>query len=357
MTAGSSIGRIGILWRGDPEVPPTPREINRFIRVVDTLEARDVSAEAIVYSDVISDKVRERLLGLDGVLVWVDPIVNGQDRCRLDAVLRDVASQGVWVSAHPDIISKVGTKEVLYRTRHLGWGTDTRLYNAPEELQESLPLLLASGPRVLKQNRGNGGNGVWKVEVVGGSLPSMGATVRVLHGLRGSGIEEMQLEDFVQHCRPYFAASGCMIDQSYQPRLGEGMIRCYLVHNRVVGFGFQLVKALMPPPPPEAGGDAADAPPRAYYGPSKPEFQDIKAKIESQWVADMQHVLSIDTKSLPAIWDADFLYGPQTASGEDTYVLCEINVQCVYPFPDEAVEPLTEAAVTRMVASKSTRGL
>ena len=94
-----------------------PREINRFIRVVDTLEARGVSAEAIVYSDLVSDKVRERLLGLDGVLVWVDPIVNGQDRCRLDAVLQGVASQGVWVSAHPDIISKMGTKEVLYRTR------------------------------------------------------------------------------------------------------------------------------------------------------------------------------------------------------------------------------------------------
>ena len=112
----------------------------------------------------------------------------------------------------------------------------------------------------------------------------------------------------------------------------------------------------MPPPPPEAGAEAAEAPPRTYYGPSQPEFQGIKAKIESQWVADMQHVLSIDTESLPAIWDADFLYGPKTTSGEDTYVLCEINVQSVYPFPDEAVEPLTEAAVTRMVASKSTRG-
>ncbi len=91
-----------------------------------------------------------------------------------------------------------------------------------------------------------------------------------------------------------------MIDQPYQPRLEEGMIRCYLVHNRVVGFGFQLVKALMPPPPPEAGAEAAEALPRTYYGPS-PEFQGIKAKIESQWVGDMQHVLSIDTESLPAI--------------------------------------------------------
>ena len=308
-----------------------------------------------MYSDVVADNVRQRLVDLDGVLVWVDPIVNGQDRSRLDAVLRDAASQGVWVSGHPDIIPKMGTKEVLYRTRHLEWGTDTRLYSAPEELQESLSLRLVAGPRVLKQNRGSGGNGVWKVDPIGDSLASTDTPVRVLHGMHGSAIEEMRLGDFVERCRPYFAASGCMIDQPYQARLGEGMIRCYLVHDRVVGFGFQLVKALMPPPPAEASTEAAAVPPRVYYGSTKPEFQDLKAKIESQWVADMQHVLGIETESLPAIWDADFLYGAKTASGEDTYVLCEINVQSVYPFPEEAVEPLTEAAVNRMVAAKSLR--
>ncbi len=308
-----------------------------------------------MYSDVVADNVRQRLVDLDGVLVWVDPIVNGEDRSRLDAILRDAASQGVWVSAHPDIIPKMGTKEVLYRTRHLEWGTDTRLYSAPEELQESLSLRLVAGPRVLKQNRGSGGNGVWKVDAVGDSLASTDAPVRVLHGMRGSAIEEMRLGDFVERCRPYFAASGCMVDQPYQTRLGEGMIRCYLVHDRVVGFGFQLVKALMPPPPPKAGPEAAAVPPRIYYGPTKPEFQELKAKIESQWVADMQRALGIETESLPAIWDADFLYGPKTASGEDTYVLCEINVQSVYPFPEEAVESLTEAAITQMVAAKSSR--
>jgi hypothetical protein len=30
--------------------------------------------------------------------------------------------KGVWVSAHPDVILKMGVKEVLHRTRHLGWG-------------------------------------------------------------------------------------------------------------------------------------------------------------------------------------------------------------------------------------------
>ena len=63
----------------------------------------------------------------------------------------------------------------------------------------------------------------------------------------------------------------------------------------------------------------------------------------------------VDTDSLPPIWDADFLYGPKTTHGEDPYVLCEINVQSVYPFPDEALDTLAQTAVARMVAAKKVR--
>jgi hypothetical protein len=34
----------------------------------------------------------------------------------------------VYVSAHPDVIAKMGVKAVLHRTRTMGWGTDTRYY-------------------------------------------------------------------------------------------------------------------------------------------------------------------------------------------------------------------------------------
>jgi hypothetical protein len=74
-------------------------------------------AEPAVYADDIADEVREQLLAVDGVLVWVDPIHQGQTRTALDAVLRDIASRGPRVSAHPDVILKMGVKEVLYRTR------------------------------------------------------------------------------------------------------------------------------------------------------------------------------------------------------------------------------------------------
>jgi hypothetical protein len=69
----------------------------------------------------------------------------------------------------------------------------------------------------------------------------------------------------------------------------------------------------------------------------------------------VQRLLDIDTHRLPVLWDCDFLLGPKIAterpSGEDTYVLCEINVSSVSPFPDTAVTPLAQAAFARVVDS------
>jgi hypothetical protein len=55
--------------------------------------------------------------------------------------------------------------------------------------------------------------------------------------------------------------------------------------------------------------------------------------MEDEWVPQMMEVLGIDRTRLPIIWDADFLSGPRTASGEDTYVLCEINVSSCFAIP------------------------
>lgn len=366
--AGECLGRMGILWRGNPHAENKPTaENNRMSPVFAALAALNVAAEPVVYADDVIEQVRDQLLQLDGVLVWVDPITNNGDRSRLDPLLRHVSSRGVWVSAHPDVILKMGTKEVIFRTRELGWGTDTSVYSTVEEFREQFPLRLATaGPRVLKQSRGNGGNGVWKVELAAiesgppgfeseQTAPRTGAPVRVLHALRGSVEEEMSLGDFMARCDAYFAGAGGIVDQAFQLRLAEGMIRCYLAQDEVVGFGHQLVRALMPPPPTDAGPEAAQPGPRIMHGPSAPQFQALRALMESEWVPAMQRLLDIDTNSLPAIWDADFLYGPKTESGDDTYVLCEINVSAVFPFPEEAVEKLAQVAVTSTLTAKKSR--
>ena len=152
--ATDQIGRVALLWRGDRDARAKATPTNsRLSPVFQALASANVVAEPAVYSDEIVDEVQDQLLRLDGILVWVDPISDGNDRSKLDPMLRDVAAKGVWVSAHPDVILKMGTKEVLFRTRHLGWGADTYLYRTVDELRGELPLRLASGPRVLKQNR------------------------------------------------------------------------------------------------------------------------------------------------------------------------------------------------------------
>ena len=181
--------KVAILWRGDREArqAATPQN-NRFHRIFEELAAVGIHAEPAVYDEDFADEVREQLLGADGVLVWIDPIHQGKTREALDPLLRDVASRGPWVSAHPEVILKMGVKEILYRTKHLGWGTDTHLYRDAAKFRHAFPAQLHNGPRVLKQNRGNGGQGVWKVELVeaGGTDP----LVRVLHAQRGSIPEE-----------------------------------------------------------------------------------------------------------------------------------------------------------------------
>jgi hypothetical protein len=338
--------RVALLWAGDPVARRTAKLAEtRLARIATALSDVGIAAEPAVFGDEFVDEVREQLLRLDGVLVWVDPIVNGRDRSVLDRLLRDVADHGVFVSAHPDVVLKMGTKEVLFRTRHMDWGCDTRLYATFDALCDALRSGLPEGqPRVLKQYRGNGGNGVWRIE------RTSATQLRARHALRGSVEEDLTLEDFLQRCAPYFARDGRMIDQPYQPRLPEGMIRCYLVRDKVAGFGEQLINALYPAPPGAAPTEAPQPGPRLYYPPSRADFQMLRTRMESQWVPELCRILTLDTAALPVIWDADFLYGPKSPTGDDSYVLCEINASAVYPFPDEALGPLAQDTRARLDA-------
>ena len=84
-----------------------------------------IVAEPVVYSDDRVEQVRAQLLALDGVLVWVNPIEQGLDRSTLDPLLREAADAGVRVSAHPDVILKMGTKQVLADTQRISRETWT----------------------------------------------------------------------------------------------------------------------------------------------------------------------------------------------------------------------------------------
>jgi len=244
------------------------------------------------------------------------------------------------------VILRMGTKEVLIDTAAMGWGTDTRLYRTSAELREQLPRRLAEagGPLVLKQRRGMGGHGVWKIELYDSE------TVIAQHAAGGAAPEEVPLDSFLDRCEAYFIDTGLLVEQPYQARLPEGMIRAYLTHDRIVGFTHQYPRGLMPP------GEDTRPTSKLFEPASTPAYAALRERLEADWVPEMQSILDLGTYALPVIWDADFLFGPKDTSGTDTFVLCEINVSSTFAFPEFAMPVVARAAIERICDNSSRRG-
>jgi hypothetical protein len=266
-----------------------------------------------------------------GVLVWINPLQAGRDRAMVDAALRRIAAQGVWVSTHPDVTARMGTKEVLYTTRELGWGSPTDLYRDEATFDARFWQHLASGPRVLKPLRGNDGQGVLKVAADGANL--------IVQHASDDRIERLTRAAFAAHVRETLAR-GPVIDQAFNDNAAAGMVRCYVSQTRVVGFAEQQ---------PRRAGEGAFgmASAKAMHAPHAAAFADLRQAMEADWIPGLQRLLDLTAERLPALWDADFFYraGPGTRG---RFVLCEINVSCVSPFPEGAPDAIA-ATVTRTI--------
>jgi hypothetical protein len=193
---------------------------------------------------------------------------------------------------------------------------------------------------VIKRNRGNGGEGVWRVE----ALPNR-PMVRVLDATKDT-FEELSLNKFLDRCIEYFE-DGCVVDQPFQTRLSEGVVRCYMAGDRSAGFGYHKVKALV-----DAPAARAEAGPRRYTSSADPRFQRLRRLMEDEWTPELISLLDIARRDLPMIWDADFMLGPPQDDGTDSYVLGEINVSSVFPIPNQA-----SAEIARCVADRLRSGV
>lgn len=306
--------------------------------------AKGFEVQSVLYNDTWVDTLYTDLLNFDAVLVWVNPIEQGKDRRKLDALLVDVSHKGCFVSTHPEVIIKIGTKEVLYKTQNIGWVGKTELYASYEDFvarfRESLNK---SGTKVLKQYRGNGGNGVYKI--VKGSTAE---EVLVIHAKNGNEAKTFSWQDFYTQFEPYFLNDGLLIEQAWNDHLANGMVRCYLSGNKVAGFGYQEINALYQLPTQES---RTFLPPskRYYFTQNCGLFSDLKDIMENTWVPQLQKNLEIANELMPVIWDADFFINHVNSNiAHEKYSLCEINVSCVSPFPPSAIEFILEEVTHRL---------
>ena len=117
-----------------------------------------------------------------------------------------------------------------------------------------------------------------------------------------------------------------------------------MVHDKVRGFGHQAINVLHP------DIHLPERHPRQYYPPdpegNKPiNFQPLRRMIEDKWLPQLLKLLGITLDMLPVLWDAEFMFGPKDVDIIDTYVLCEMNMSSVAPYPYLATPGIARAAI------------
>lgn len=281
-----------------------------------------------------------------GVLVWVDPLSGGRDRSVLDEILVDVVAAGVWVSARPDVVAAIGTKDVLVRSASLGWSGDAHFVRELGQLwSEVAPRLERDRARVLKSRRGNAGAGVWRIrlaEDARGLLRPESAVVLQHAAIRDTTAERMTLADAFARVATSFRAPRApgLVDQAYVPEVAAGLLRCYLVGGQVVGFGRQG-----PPAWGSESGEVFGLPsPKAMVDVTTPALAGLRRRLEEEWVPGLCRLVGLEPEDLPVLWDIDLLGAdPDRGGSDERAVLCEINVSCVTPFPPAAPAALAAA--------------
>lgn len=333
---------IALLIFGEPGSTRNALTEEKYKKLAAHFLEKGFEVDSVLYHDSVSGKLAKELLKYNAILVWVNPIEQQGDRKVLDALLAQLSSRGCFVSAHPGTILKLGTKEILYKVKDAEFGNDVNLYNSFKEFKNHF-LKEVTGVRILKQYRGNGGDGVYKVDFT----DLKNNKVIVTHAKNGNEEIPMTLDDFFLRFESYFNNGSMLIDQKWNPNIINGMVRCYLSGSRVTGFGYQEINALYP----IINGIYKKPGQRFYYTENCGLFKDLKEIMENKWVSQLQKLTDISNQELPVIWDADFFINKiNSENAAEKYSLCEINASCVSPFPESSIPYIVDTVKEKIKA-------
>lgn len=244
-------------------------------------------------------------------------------------LLNRLSEAGLVGMSTPTEMMAYGAKDALVKLADTDLvPDDTYAYYDVETFHKTFPSSVSYGERVLKQNRGSTGSGIWRVQIQdpevaknvepGTALP-LDTKLKCTEAV-DNHTEVRELGEFMDFCDQYIIGdNGMLVDMRFMPRIVEGEIRILLVGPHPV---FVVHKK------PAAGGDNFSATlfSGAKYTYDKPEaWQDLIDQF-----AEARPIIAekLGGDNIPLIWTADFMLddGP---NGEDTYVLGEINCSCV----------------------------
>jgi len=262
----------------------------------------------------------------------------------------------------------MGAKDALVKIGKLNCGLeDTLAYYSAEELEINFKKTCAFQPRVIKQNRGSAGEGIWlcwlwdkekdaKIEVYPaktyGEVSLADTDYLKLMEMNDNHVEFHTVKEFLTFCvegpdgagagewKSTFPgkyleggkeAGGQLVDQRLLPRIDEGEVRILMagdtcqmaIHKKPIG-GLSAV-----------GGNSE----YTYYKPDDPKYSGMVQKLYDD-IPTLLPCMDLAGEPLPLLWTADYIpknpddwaAGPYDRNCPDEkteYTVGEFNCSCV----------------------------
>jgi glutathione synthase/RimK-type ligase-like ATP-grasp enzyme len=137
--------------------------------IINALKEKGLDASVIFYSKESEGEILQQVTGASAVINRVNPGNIPEGEAGYFSFLNQLTALGIKVYADPKTMLNFGAKDALSKLA----GSpivplDTYAYYTIEQFKDSFPKTLALGARVLKQNRGSQGSGIWVVTMARG---------------------------------------------------------------------------------------------------------------------------------------------------------------------------------------------
>ena len=324
--------------------------------IVNGMVNAGLSCQLIHYTHEEHDKFFELCKSFDFVIVRCNPgqiKADGGDQQKFDDGMRGLRKMGKEVWPSPDVMEKMGAKDALCKVATMNIGLeDTLAYYSPEEFSVGFKKTMAFQPRVIKQNRGSSGEGIWIIKLKAenycanyGDRSCEDDEKLVLMEANDNHEEEHTVAEFIEFCvsgrtdksgewtskgvGKYLEggkeAGGQLVDQRFCPRIVEGELRYNLIGDSLIGVIHKKPK--------EGGISAVGGTGSIYtfYGPEEPLF---KSLTENFLKTDLPHVmpaLDLAAEPIPLWWTTDFILASPvgTPTEQEKWIVGEFNCSCV----------------------------
>merc|ERR1719393_844442 len=302
------------------------------------------------------DKFFEVCSKFDALIVRCNPgqiKADGGSQEKFDDGMRALKKQGIQVWPSPDVMEFMGAKDALTKIKDLNIGLeDTLSYYDEAAFVEGFKKCMAFQPRVIKQNRGSSGEGIWIIKLKDGNYCSSfgersceDSEVLELMEANDNHAEEHTVAEFIEFCvngrtdksgewtskgvGKYLEggkeAGGMLVDQRFCPRIVEGELRYNLIADALVGIIHKK---------PKEGGISAVGGTGSiytYYGPEEAKFKNLTTNFLEKDLPHVMPALGLASEPVPLWWTSDFiLASPEgTPAEEEKWIIGEFNCSCV----------------------------